>query len=308
MKRIVAVLLAFSLMLLSGCGVVKKQEYKKLIAVSFYPVYIFTINLTHGIDGLEVQSVGEQNTGCLHDYTITAKDAKLLSDAAVLIVNGAGMEGFLEDLYSANEKLAIVDSSKGAHVICSEHHHHHHDEETDVEMQYLSHVSFNSHIWMSVENAKTQVYNIKRGLVEAFPEYEGEINHNYELYISRLSILAQEIADAKEGVKDIKVFAFHNAYEYMSEDFGFDITETIETDEGGEPSAKQLGQLSVKAKEENINAIFVEPYYTGTSAEIISRETGVKVYTLNPVTSGEKTKTAYEDIMRENIKVLKAVK
>ena len=73
-------------------------------------------------------------------------------------------------------------------------------------------------------------------------------------------------------------------------------------------TAKELASLSKIIKEKRVKALFVEPYYKGSAANILERETGVSVYVLNPVTSGEKTLTAYEDIMRENIKtVLKAV-
>ncbi len=306
MKRIIALVLAVVLLGLSGCSTAT-TENKKIVAVSFYPIYIFTLNLVDGIDEIEIKSIGEQNTGCLHDYTITAGDARLISDAKLLIINGAGMEGFIEDLYSSEKNLRVVDSSDGAKLICSENHHHHHHEETGVEMTQLSHVSFNSHIWLSVSNAKIQVLNIKNALVKFFPEYEKQINENYEGYIERLTSLEKDMQAAKVFLEGKNTYAFHEAYGYLSYDLGFNIVRTIESGEGGEPSARALAELSREAKADNIKAIFVEPYYNGSAAEIISRETGVEIYVLNPITSGEKTKTAYEDIMRENIKILKAV-
>ncbi len=306
MKKIIALVLAVVLLALSGCSTAIENS-KKTVAVSFYPIYIFTLNLLDGVDDIQVKSIGEQNTGCLHDYTITAADARLISDAELLIVNGVGMEGFLEDLYSAESDLNVVDSSEGAKLICSENHHHHHNEKTGVEMTQLSHTSFNSHIWLSVSNAKIQVSNIKNALVRSFPEYQEQISENYKLYIERLNLLEKDTEAAKESLKGKNVYAFHEAYGYLAYDLGFNIVRTIESGEGGEPSARELARLSEEAGADNVKAIFIEPYYSGSAAEIISQETGIKIYTLNPVTSGEKTKTAYEDIMRENIKVLKAV-
>ena len=58
-----------------------------------------------------------------------------------------------------------------------------------------------------------------------------------------------------------------------------------------------------------IRAIFIEPNYQGSSAGILSRETGAKLCTLNPVTQGEDSLTAYEGIMRQNAKtIVEAVK
>ena len=59
----------------------------------------------------------------------------------------------------------------------------------------------------------------------------------------------------------------------------------------------------------NVNVLFIEPDYKGSSAEILSNETGARILTLNPVIKGDVSLTAYEDIMRENLEtILKAVK
>lgn len=301
MKKLTAIFLCVSLLILSGCTA-KPQKDEKVIAVSFYPVYIFTLNIAGGINGLRVECMAEQNTGCLHDYTITAKDAKLLNDCDVFVINGAGMEGFAEDLYETVENLNMVDSSKGIELICS-----HHDKEDEHDAHHHHH-SENSHIWMSVDNAVMQVENICRGLVEAFPQYEKELKENASEYVSRLQALRIEVEGAKKQVQGTTAVTFHDAYAYLFEELGINILTTIESDEGGEPSARALGALSDEIKEENIKALFIEPSYEGSSAEILKNETGAQVYVLNPVLNGENEKTAYEDIMRSNLEIIKAVK
>ena len=70
-----------------------------------------------------------------------------------------------------------------------------------------------------------------------------------------------------------------------------------------------MAALSSEISEHSVKAMFIEPNYEGSAASILSAETGVDVYTINPVLSGSDVKTAYEDIMRQNIKIiLKAVK
>ena len=291
-------------MILSGCGTVNTEDNnQKIIAVSFYPVYIFTLNLTDGIDELRVECMAEQSVGCLHDYSVTSKDAKLLNDAEVFVINGAGMEGFVDNLDETVDNLKIIDSSVGVEFLCENGGH-----SADTEDEHSHSHTENSHIWMSVENAKKQVLNIKNGLTEEFPQYEKEFNNNYNSYIERLNSLGEEINSVREQLKGKKVITFHNAYEYIAEDTGLSIVETIESDHGGEPSSKELAHLTHKIKEDNVRALFVEPDYEGSGATILSNETGVEVFTLNPIINGEKTKTAYEDIMRENLKtILKAV-
>lgn len=300
-RKTVAIILVAVLVALSGCSALPDSGQEAVIAASFYPVYIFTLNLVEGIEGVQVMCMAEQNVGCLHDYTLTSRDARIVDDADVLVINGAGMELFVEDIYNTAEGLTVIDSSEGVELLCGDGHgeEHHGDEEHGDHFH-----ENNSHIWMSVENAKLQVLNIKNGLVEKFPEYSEQIEKNYSDYISRLHKLSDEISSASETVKGAPVMTFHDAYAYLAKDMGFHIAGTVESDEGGEPSAKELAHLSDEINENNVKALFIEPQYAGSAAEILSRETGVKIYTLNPVIKGDAVNTAYEDIMRDNIKII----
>ena len=131
-----------------------------------------------------------------------------------------------------------------------------------------------------------------------------QIEKNYDSYIARLDSLSEDIAAASEQVKDVPVMTFHDAYSYLARDMGFHIVDTVESGEGGEPSARELAHLADEITEHSVKALFIEPDYSGSAAEILSRETGVSVYTLNPVTKGDAVLTAYEDIMRNNIKII----
>ena len=302
MKKILCVFLVLSILILSACtgNAPELQNGKTTVAASFYPVYILTLNLLSGIDEISVECMAEQSVGCLHDYTLTAKDAKLLSDAQVLVINGVGMESFLQDAFRSVEKLKVIDSSENIDIVCEEEHHHENDEHHHHE---------NSHIWLSLGNAKLQVENIKNGLIKEFPEYETKIEENYSDYIKRLAILEEERKPILLSRNDVNVISFHGAFEYLAQDLGFNISHTIEGDEGYEPSAKELAELSNKIKADNIKALFIDPNYNGSAAEILARETGAEIYVVNPVISGEENLTAYEDIMNGNYKtILKAVK
>lgn len=298
------VVLAVTLLIFSGCAgnTPENRNDRITVATSFYPIYIFTLNLLNGIEDVDVECMAEQSVGCLHDYTLTAKDAKLLSDAQVLVINGAGMESFLQDAFQSVQNLQVIDSSVDVDVICEEEHHHdeghgdHHHHE-------------NSHIWLSVGNAKKQVKNIKNGLIKEFPQYETKIEENYSDYIKRLDALEEEQKSVLSVTKNLNVISFHGAFEYLAEDSGFNISATVESDEGYEPSAKEIAGLSDRIKKENIKSLFVDPNYSGSSAEILERETNTEIYVINPVISGEENLTAYEDVMKENYKtILKAVK
>ena len=98
-RNIVLLLLAVGTILLAGCGAqtaTKEHSGNFHIVTSFYPMYIDAINITRGVDGVTVTNMTKPQTGCLHDYQLTTEDMKTLEKADAFIVNGAGMESFLD--------------------------------------------------------------------------------------------------------------------------------------------------------------------------------------------------------------------
>ena len=83
MKKFLAALLAAMLLPLGAVA--------ETIVTSFYPIYIFALNLTEGIEGVEVRNLTAPDTGCLHDYQLQTGDMKKLAAADAFLINGAGM-------------------------------------------------------------------------------------------------------------------------------------------------------------------------------------------------------------------------
>ena len=85
MKRILSLMLMVVLVLSVCCSCTTPSITNDniLLVTSFYPIYIFTLNIVDSIDEINVSCMAEQNTGCLHDYQILSQDAKLIADADV---------------------------------------------------------------------------------------------------------------------------------------------------------------------------------------------------------------------------------
>ena len=52
--------------------------------------------------------------------------------------------------------------------------------------------------------------------------------------------------------------------------------------------------------------LFVEPQYSSSSAEVVSKETGAKIYTLDPAVTGNGSKDSYIETMKKNLETLKS--
>ncbi len=97
---LLSVLLCLLLIAFSGCTPVEHLQSDYQIVTSFYPMYLFTRNLTEGISGVTVVNMTAQNAGCLHDYQLLSKDMKALGAADAFVINGAGA-AFLKPLYDS---------------------------------------------------------------------------------------------------------------------------------------------------------------------------------------------------------------
>lgn len=310
MKKIVALLLAVTVagVSLSGCIRTDYKKDKLKFLASFYPIYIMALNIVDGVDNVELDCMAEVQVGCLHDFKLSTDDMRNIEKSDGFIINGAGMEGFIEDIANKIDGPQIIDSSTDIELLADGHHHddeEEHEEEHDHEDEHdHDHGEYNAHLWVSVENCIKQVENITDGIVKLDPAHEAEYRRNSEKYISKLNDLKKEMESGLENVSDRNIITFHEAFDYFAEEFNLDIVSVIEREPGSEPNAKDLASIIDLTKETGVKALFVEPQYPKTSADIIAAETDAEVYTLDPGVSGDMNKDAYITMMKENLRVL----
>ncbi len=291
---LIVTLLASVAVFLSACqgqtppAAEKEAEGKPLtIVTSFYPMYIATINITKDVPGVKVINMTKPVTGCLHDYQFTPEDLKTLSEAQIFVINGAGMEAFMDKVVSQLPELKIVDASKDIPLITGD------GEEGD-----------NPHLWVSISNAIQQEKNIGLQLAALDPAHAGQYSANTTTYVGKLEELRAKMHQALDGVEKRDIITFHEAFPYFASEFNLNIAAVIEREPGSEPSAAELSDTIEIIKKSGINALFTEPQYSARAAETIANETGAKVFILDPVVSGPLELDAYLNIMERNMKTL----
>lgn len=272
----------------STAGITTTNNGKSIIiAASFYPMYIFTLNVTKDIPNVKVIDMTKPITGCLHDYVITPEDIKNLEEAQIFVINGAGMESFMDKVTSQMPNLKIVDTSKGIQLIKGE-----------------GDTGDNPHLWVSISNAITQVKNIGDQLSSLDPDNTAKYQANTGIYIKKLEAERVKMHQALDGIKNRDIITFHEAFPYFAKEFNLNIVGVIEREPGSEPSAKELADTIQKVKSLNVKALFAEPQYPEKAAEQIAKESGSKVYTLDPAVTGPMDADAYINIMDSNLKIL----
>lgn len=255
------------------------------VVTSFYPVYIATLNVTAGVPGVEVHNLTSPHIGCLHDYQLTAGDVRKLADADLLLANGAGMETFLGKVQEQAPSLRVVEVSDGIPLMDG-----------------------NAHVWVSFEGARQQVDNITAALIEAAPGQADAFRANAEKYKSALAALDEKMRTALAPYAGTPIVTFHEAFPYFARDFNLDLVGVIARESGAEPSARELADTIELVRTRRVKALFAEPQFPDKSVQVIARETGLKVYELDPVVTGpsepSEARDAYLRAMGKNLAVL----
>ncbi|MGL5348366.1 MAG: metal ABC transporter substrate-binding protein [Peptostreptococcaceae bacterium] len=294
-KRVVNILIAVALvtLIITGCSnktndiETTSKSNKIKIVTSFYPMYIFTSNITKDIDDVEVINLTKPTTGCLHDYSLTTEEMKILQDCDIFITNGAGIESFMEKVTNQIPNLKIIEASEGIELLKGEN-----NEE-------------NPHVWLSITNAIKEVKNIEEKLIQYDNKNKDQYTKNANEYINELNKQNEKMKEELKSLENRNIITFHEAFPYFAKEFNLNIVGVVEREPGTQPSAKELQETIEIIKTLDVKAIFVEPQYPKKVAEIIANETKTKVYTLDPIVTGEMEETSYIDIMNKNLEILK---
>ena len=286
-KTAIILCLALALTGLPGCASAPPAQ----IAATTLPVYEFTRELCAGTPLTVTRLVTEQ-VSCLHDSSLNVRQVKAAEAAEVIVISGAGLEDFLDDLLA---NASIIDASEGIPLLCGEeqeeeHHHeegHHHEEDP--------------HIWLAPGNAKIMSRNICDGLSARYPQYAQTFETNLSQLLNELTVLQQYGEDTLSQLKCRKLITFHDGFSYFADAFDLTIVKAVEEESGSEASARDLIELVTLVEGHGIPAVFTEVSGSTSAAGIIARETGCGVCSLDMAMSG----SSYFDAMYHNIDTIK---
>lgn len=285
----ISLLLLFVLLLgcFSGCAAPKETAD---IAATTLPVYQFTAMLCDGT-GLTVTRLVTENVSCLHDYSLSVDQVKAVESADLVIINGTGLEDFMEDLLDGKQ---TVDASAGIALLESCHSHEHEGHEGHAH-------EHDAHIWLSPVNAMVMAKNICQGLSCQYPQHKAVFEKNLQDLLLQLEQLLDYGNAQLSDLSCRDMITFHDGFSYFAHCFDLEILAAVEEESGSEASAQELIELITIVRHHGLSAIFIEENGAVSAAEIISAETGAGIYTLHMAMAGDD----YFAAMYQNINAIK---
>ena len=276
LKKLCPLMLAL-LLVLSACGGQEStgtpaDDAGLSVVATTYPVYLLADAVIGDEAGVDLALMIDQSVSCLHDYTLSVENMRLLDGADAVLLSGAGLEDFLSDALSAAGDLVQVDCSQGVDLLPSQED----PGESDP------------HYWMDPARACQMVANLAQGLSQLLPESADAFAANAQ---AAQEAILEAYAQEQEALADLscrELITFHDGFAYFAEAFDLTILRSIEEESGSEASAQEVSQILQEVERHSLPAIFTEKNGSDSTAQVIQRESGVAIYQLDLLMSGDK--------------------
>ncbi len=323
---------AFGLTALVAVLAEKEETSDGLLCVtSFYPVQLLAESVTEGAEGVTVRNLTESHSGCIHDYTLTTQDMRLLSTAELFLINGGEMELFLQKAAEEYKDLEIVDTSKGyAFLEGVEHSHehgteaaereeethseegctdptHHHEADGHDEEAHAGHShAINAHIWMDIDGYLLQLSRVEEAFVTADPAQAELYRANAEACRKELVKLKEEYGNAAETLKGKETVVFHEGFVYLLHMLGIETVHCLPMDSDTQIAAGEAAEITEECRRHGITVLYAEADYAKSIEDTFGAEISGEVVVLDPVTGGSGTGVSYYcELMRQNLDRIK---
>jgi len=236
-----------------------------------------------------------------HAFELVPSDVARIADSQVVIINGGGIEGWLDKVIeNAGGEHKVIEACAGLASRAAR--------EGEV---VPDETGGDPHFWLDPISVIHYVENIRDGLSTVDPEGKEIYTKNAEAYIEKLKVLDSSLREQAQTIPAEKrlIVTNHESFGYFADRYGFTIIGTIvpSVSTGSSPSAQQLASLVDHIRSTGASAIFLE---TGTNPQLanqIAKETGVKVITdlyTHSITAADGKAPTYIDMMKYNMSLI----
>ncbi len=244
-----------------------------------------------------------------HSFEPTPRDVARIAECDILVVNGAGLEEWLDEtLANAGGVRLVINASSGLEsrrVNTGE------KQTTEAGNRHL-HEDGDPHFWLDPVLAIRYVENIRDGLIRVDPEGKTIYDANTSNTIDKLLELDAWIRKELDVIpaEQRLLVTNHESLGYFADRYGFKVVGTIipSFSTNASPSAKETAALVDVIHSRGVRAIFLETGANPTLAEQVSRETGIRVvsglYT-HSTSSPKGPAPTYFEMMKENTRLIK---
>lgn len=299
--------LAITLSLATLCTPVMAKQPGPQVVVSIKPLHALVAGVMAGVAEPRLLMSG----GSPHGYTLRPSEARMLTEAELVIWVGPQLEGFMQKpLVTLGKKARTLELSKELEryllPIRSEgdwdvHDHDHADEisghdrleessklpgddhDTPQARKQWQHTEYNQHLWLDPQLAGRIVAATATVLSEIDPTHSRQYQRNAIALQERLETLHAQLQTRLAPVKKIPYIIFHDAYRYFEAAYSLDAVGSITMSAERKPGAARIAEMREKIIRLNARCVFSEPQFEPRLVTTLIEGTGARTGILDPL-------------------------
>jgi len=163
------------------------------------------------------------------------------------------------------------------------------------------HIYGNPHYWLDPLNGKQIAKNICDALEKISPEDKAFFESNLKAFDAKIDLKLKEWTAKMAPHKGTKLIAYHNEWCYFEQRFGLKIVDFMEPKPGIPPTPSQLVKIISEVKSNAIKLIISSPYFTTSSSDVVSKQTGAQTIVLGTSVGAFDSIKDYFDLFDYNI-------
>ncbi len=266
-------------------------DAKPSVVASFYPLAFFASEV--GGDWVTVINLTPAGSEP-HAFEPRPKDVTTVSQAALIMVNGAGFDGWLEDLAAENAPSAtLVRAAEGVDLLPG-----------------AARQEPDPHLWLDPVRAQSVVNAISEALSAVDPNHANDYQVNAETLNDSLAELDNRFRTGLASCQRSTIVTSHDAFTYFADRYGLTVRSITGISPEDEPGPQALADLITAVGEEGVTTVFFETTVSPALAETVAREAGATtalLHTLESLTVEELARgDNYRTIMERNFIALRS--
>ncbi len=291
-------IVAVSAVLTVFTGVVGTPNTRRTVVTTTYPLYLAVTAILGDTDTLAVENLADTAVGCMHDMQLSPANRITLQNAALVVLNGAGAEGFLAEALAALPELPTVDTSAACALLTSCHSHDHAHDAADGAAQ--AHTP-NEHVWVSPTRYAEQITAAAAALCALDPANAPAYAANGRAYRERVLAVGDRLRQVAAILPSKNCIIFHDSLAYLADDLGLTVTVSIHTGEESGVAAQDLAQAQAALAADPQALVLYDSQYTVRYAAVDDAAADNRVLAMDTAVVGHGRADDWLRAMEQNI-------
>ena len=164
----------------------------------------------------------------------------------------------------------------------------------------------NPHYWLDPENGRRIARLFEAKFTQLDPANAAVFDRNERAFEERLNAAEKSWQADLATIRGKPVVAWHTSWHYFANYSKMNIVAYMEPKPGVPPSPSHLYSVIQTVKRTGAKAIIMEPFYDRKVADLVAKQTGIRVLMLPPSVGGTKGIDDYIQLMKYDIAQLAA--